>query len=90
MMAARQPGLPSLEQMLTKAEKQLAAAPLPVPAPPQSFVFAEDMVKELSTHLGISRERAIDSYRYLQSGEGMLARLLLVDANGTRPARAES
>jgi len=48
------------------------------------------MVKELSTHLGISRERAIDSYRYLQSGEGMLARLLLVDANGTRPARAES
>jgi hypothetical protein len=84
-LAARQPNLPSLEQALAQAEKHLAARSsrgVGAPLVSGSELSAEDIARNLASHLGIREGRAVDSYRYLQKGEGTRGSLLLVDANG--------
>jgi hypothetical protein len=88
-MAAHNPNLPSLEQMLAQAAKRFADPPASTPrarARAGSFVFAEDMAKELGALLGISARRMVDSYHYLRQGEGELQALLYVDNTAVAPA----
>jgi hypothetical protein len=86
-MAAQRPDLPSLETLLALANKRFSDRTGGDPAAfaPNSFVFADDMLRELAGYLGIDQRRALDSYRYLQSGEGTMASLLLVEADSVGP-----
>ena len=88
MMKRQQPNLPSLKEMLAQAEKRIADLPPPSGGArfaAKSFVFAEDMAKELAGHLGIPEGQATDSFRYLAKGEVSTEALLLVDSDGVRP-----
>ena len=88
-MVAHNPNLPSLEEMLAQAAKRFAEMPDTEPrarARANSFVFAEDMAKELGALLGISGGRMVGSYHYLRQGEGELLAMLYVDDTGVRPA----
>lgn len=86
-LAARQPNLPNLEQALANAERhlgQLSSRGLGTAAATGSQLLAEDMVRELAGYLGIPAGRAVDSFRYLQGGEGTKGSLLRVDADGVK------
>jgi hypothetical protein len=91
MMKKQRPDLPNLEDMLAEAVKRFASLPsMPDLAQSgKSFVFAEHMTQALAKHLGLSEGRAIDSYRYLENGEGAPGTLLLVDEDGAREIKIE-
>jgi hypothetical protein len=89
-LAARQPNLPSLEQALAQAERHLGRLSSGGPGAPAAagpHPLAEDIASELAGYLGIPEGRAVDSYRYLQRGEGTKGSLLHVDADGVRGVR---
>jgi hypothetical protein len=70
-MAAANPNLPSLEALLAQVQVLPAGrlGSFGSAGGDGTFVFAEDMVRELAGHLGLDPEQALGSYRYIVNGE---------------------